>query len=282
MASPRSAVLQPSDWVAFDGEDHQVVGLAGVSVRLRSAAGAEVVVLASYLLSSPTFALVDGAGMPALEPFGLLDGLPEDVLAAAQGWHRHVVEVETGLAPQAPPGVTPRPEYDPATRTLAERAAAKATELGVGVRTVERMRARYAQQGLWGLVSQRDLGRMSGIGRADTRLVAAAREVIAAEPDVSTGTRSRLIRRVTERVEAVHGPGVVPLPGRSTFYKLIDTLSVGRHTFGSAVTRRQTANRPAGMFTPSYAARPGSRCRSTPPRSTCWCCSRTGWRCARI
>ena len=259
MTSPRSAALRPGDWVAFDGEDHQVVGLGGVSVRLRSAAGAEVVVLASYLLASPTFALVDGAEMPALEPFGLLEGLPEEVLAAAQGWHRHVVEVETGLAPQAPPGATPRPEYDPATRTLTERAAAKATELGVGLRTVERMRARYAQQGLWGLVSQRDLGQMTGIGRADPRLVAAAREVIAAETDVSTGTRSRLIRRVTERVEALHGPAVVALPGRSTFYKLIDTLSAGRHTFGSAVTRRQTANRPAGMFTPSFAARPGEQ-----------------------
>ena len=36
----------------------------------------------------------------------------------------------------------------------------------------------------------------------------------------------------------------------TTFYKLIDALSTGRHTFGSAVTRRQTANRPDGPFTP--------------------------------
>ncbi|MFJ6385444.1 hypothetical protein ACIQI7_36255 [Kitasatospora sp. NPDC092039] len=36
-------------------------------------------------------------------------------------------------------------------------------------------------------------------------------------------------------------------------------LSTGRHTFGSAVTRRQTANRPAGTFTPTLAARPGEQ-----------------------
>src|SRR6476469_2926171 len=60
-------------------------------------------------------------------------------------------------------------------------------------------------------------------------------------------------------VEATHGPGVVPLPGRSTFYKLIDVLSTGRHKFGSAVARRQTANRPQGMFTPMHAARPGEQ-----------------------
>jgi putative transposase len=52
---------------------------------------------------------------------------------------------------------------------------------------------------------------------------------------------------------------VVPLPSRNTFYKLIETLSAGRHTFGSAVTRRQAANRPDGPFTPMFAARPGEQ-----------------------
>jgi hypothetical protein len=83
--------------------------------------------------------------------------------------------------------------------------------------------------------------------------------VLEAETDQSTGTRSRLIRRVGKYVDEVHGPGVVSMPGRSTFYKLIDGLATGRHTFGSAVTRRQTANRPQGMFTPSFAARPGEQ-----------------------
>ena len=94
-------------------------------------------------------------------------------------------------------------------------------------------------------------------GRADARLVAVARQVIEAETHASTGTRSRLIRRVTKAVEDAYGPGVVPLPGRSTFYKLIDTPPAGRHTFGSAVTRRQSANRPDRPFTPTFAARPG-------------------------
>ena len=43
--------------------------------------------------------------------------------------------------------------------------------------------------------------------------------------------------------------------GKTTLYKVIDAVASGRHTFGSAVTRRQTANRPQGMFTPS--TRPG-------------------------
>lgn len=68
--------------------------------------------------------------------------------------------------------------------------------------------------------------------------------VAAAMPCAITGTRSRVIRRVTKRVEEQHGPGVVAWPSRSTFYRLIDALATGRHTFGSAVTRRQLANRP--------------------------------------
>jgi transposase InsO family protein len=257
-------VLRPGDWVQFDGGDHQVVALAGVSVRLRSAAGAESVVLASHLMSSPGFAVVDGEPLPELEPFGLLDSLPADVLATAKEWERHVIEITTGLPPDPVPDAVPRAEYDPATRTLTQREQAKAAELaeagqGVGVRTLQRFPARYAEQGLWGLVDQRAVREWEVTGRADARLVAAVREAIDAETHTSTGTRSRLIRRVVKSLEETYGPGVVPLPGRTTFYKLIEALSTGRHTFGSAVTRRQTANRPDGPFTPTFAARPGEQ-----------------------
>jgi putative transposase len=253
------AVLRPGDWVSFDGGEQLVLAVAGTSVRLRERAGTEQVVLAAYLMAAPDFAVVDGAPAPQVEPFGLLDGLPEEVLAEARDWERHVVEVETGLPPGAEPGTAARSGYDPVVCTVAQRTEAKAAELGLSARTVERMRARYAQQGLWGLVDRRAVRAREAAGRADARLVAVARQVIEAETNVSTGTRGRLIRRVVKAVEDAYGPGVVPLPGRSAFYKLVDAMSTGRHTFGSAVTRRQTANRPDGPFTPSFAARPGEQ-----------------------
>jgi putative transposase len=253
------AVLRPGDWVHYAGGEHQVVALAGTSVRLRSAAGAEAVVLASYLMSSAGFGMVDGQALSEVEPFGLLHGLPEEVRNAAEEWERHVMEVVTGLVPGAGPGQVPRPEYDPARRTLAERDQAKAEETGVSARTVRVRRDRYARQGLWGLVDRRAVREWEATGRADARVVAAVREAIAAETGASTGTRSRLIRRVVKALEEAYGPGVVPLPGKTTFYKLIDTLSHGRHTFDSAVTRRQTANRPTGPFTPTTALRPGEQ-----------------------
>lgn len=259
MMGGQVAVLRPGDWVRYDGGEHQVLALAGTSVRLRSPAGAESVVLASHLMASPEFTVVDGAPAPRLEPFGLLDALPEEVLAEARTWERHVVEVETGLPPGAEPGTVPRPGFDPATTTVTQREQVKAAELGVVVRTVAYRRARYAEQGLWGLVDQRAVRTWEATGRADARLVEVIRQVVAGETDTSTGTRGRLIRRVVKTVEEVHGPGVVPLPGRTTFYKLIDILSTGRHTFGSAVTRRQLANRPERPFTPTFAARPGEQ-----------------------
>jgi|GEM_PF-1610234 len=259
MESRSSAVLGSGDWVMYDGGEHQVVALAGTSVRLRSAGGTDTVVLAAYLMASPGSAVVDGASAPTVEPFGLLDALPDAVIDAARVWEQYVVEVQTGLPPGAVVGAAPRPGYDPATTTVMQRDQGKAAELGVSVRTVQLRRVRYAQQGLWGLVDQCGVLEWEATGRADARLVAAVREVIEAERDTSTGTRSRLIRRVVKAVEAAYGPGVVPIPSRSSFYKLIETLATGRHTFGSAITRRQSANRPQGMFTPTLATRPGEQ-----------------------
>ena len=179
----RAALLRPGDWVAYDGGEHQVVALAGSSVRLRSDDDGESVVLAAYLMASPEFAVIDSAPTPSVEPFGLLDSLPAAVLEAAREWGLHVVEVETGLPPNPPPEATPREGYDPLATNLAQRDQAKATELGVSVRTVQLRRARYARQGLWGLVDQRAVRAWEATGRVDARLVTAIRDAVDAETD---------------------------------------------------------------------------------------------------
>ncbi|WP_018214862.1 hypothetical protein [Salinispora vitiensis] len=105
-------------------------------------------------------------------------------------------------------------------------------------------RERRPAQGLWGLVDQRATKTNDIAGRADPRLVAAIRAELDAQTHASTGTRERLMRRVVAALTAEHGEGAVPVPGRSAFYELIAALSVGRHSFGSATTRRSLANRP--------------------------------------
>ncbi|MGH3288986.1 MAG: hypothetical protein ACRDPD_30640, partial [Streptosporangiaceae bacterium] len=104
------------------------------------------------------------------------------------------------------PGTAPKPEFDPAARTLTERALAKADELGVTLRTVERMLRRYRDQGLWGLVDARHAKRARPTGNVDPRVVAAAAAVIDAQTRASTGTKSRAVRQIKRMVEDEHGP----------------------------------------------------------------------------
>ncbi|HEY5882300.1 MAG TPA: hypothetical protein VIU11_25545 [Nakamurella sp.] len=47
------------------------------------------------------------------------------------------------------------------------------------------------------------------------------------------------------------------VPSQRTMYRLFDTLARGRHTTGSAPTRRGLAGRPEGMFSTLPAAAPG-------------------------
>ena len=47
------------------------------------------------------------------------------------------------------------------------------------------------------------------------------------------------------------------MPPERTFYRLVARLSAGKHTFGSARTRRSLAKQPAGPFGTVTAARPG-------------------------
>ncbi|MGH3192381.1 MAG: Mu transposase C-terminal domain-containing protein [Streptosporangiaceae bacterium] len=260
----RPGVLRIGDRVVFAGAEHSVVALSGSLVRLMADSGQATVVAMAYLAGAPDFAVVGAGPRARVSPMGLLESLPAQVAAAAREWERHLTEVETGLPPDAAPGTSPRPEYDPAARSLIERERAKADELAAAgvnasLRTVQRMRRRYREQGLWGLVDTRYARRTRPTGNVDQRVVAAAVAVIDAQTHASTGTKSRAVRQIRQKVEDEHGPGTVPLPSDATFYRLLDVLSAGRHTFGSAVTRRQTANRPDGVFTATIAARPGEQ-----------------------
>jgi hypothetical protein len=274
------AVLRLGDRVVFDGAEHTVAGLAGTSVRLVSVSGQPSVVLLSHLLASPGFELVGSSPRTGLAGIGLLEELPDEVLQRAKEWERHVIEVDTGR----PPGAdhrAPQPDgYDPSERTVRQREAAKAAELTAAGRqtsaeTVKRMRRRYRAQGLWGLVDKRVLREVGPYGRADPRLVDAVATAIDNEQDRSTGTKTRLRRRVEEALVAEHGPGAVKMPSPATFNRLVEVMD--RHTFGDATTRRTQANRPP---TPLPGPPPPGRVRwsrSIPLLSTSWPCSTTAW-----
>jgi hypothetical protein len=256
-------VLRVGDQVRFEDSCWTIAGLDGVRVRLTDGHGGAQILLTGHLSAGPGFALLstDNA-VQRLDPTGLLDALPAELVQRARKWERHVVEVETGIPPGAALGSRPREPYDPRRRTLAQRDAAKAAELTaagqrVSAVTVKRMRLRYRASGVWGLVDQRGTRGTSAYGRTDPRVVAAMAAAMRAETGESTGTRLRLRRRMEQRLAAEHGTGVVALPSRATFYRLAAVMDVGRHTFGEATTRRTQAKRPPRPFTRTIALRPG-------------------------
>ncbi|MBN7489687.1 transposase, partial [Mycobacteroides abscessus subsp. abscessus] len=112
--------------------------------------------------------------------------------------------------------------------------------------------------GLLGVVDGRHNRRQPVFGRVDERVVAAVRDAIDGETDLSTGTVQRLQRKVAKALVAVYGRDDAPaMPSQPTFYRLVKRLAEGRHTFGSARTRRSLSKQPDGPFGAITVARPG-------------------------
>jgi hypothetical protein len=255
-------VLAPGDEIRLGGQAYRVVALDGTSVRLADVAGAAMVMLIGHLLADPGFELVTSHRRVPLAAGGL-EHLPAEVRASALWWEQHLAEVLTGVPAGAVPGTVPRPEYDPRLRSLRQRELAKHAALTaagheVALSTLQRLRRRYELEGVWGLVDRRyaaaGRGRGPG-GRVDPRVVEAARRAISEQTDRSTGTVGRLRRRVGQLL--AEDPDPPPMPPERTFYRLVARLSAGRHTFGSARTRRSLARQPEGPFGAVTAARPG-------------------------
>jgi hypothetical protein len=239
-----------------------VIGLSGTMVRLADPGGTVTEVRLAELLSAADF---DRAGMPPagpLPPVSPLDGLPEEAVTDAVWWERQIVEVLRGLPPDAPPGTVPRPEYDPRLVSLTRREQAKAAELTAAGRpvtasAVKQRRRRYQVGGLAALADRRAAPRTPPWGRADQRVVEAMRQAISEATDASTRTASYVLWRTREILGAAHGPGAVELPSRAGLYRLFSVLSAGKHTTGSARTRRSLAARPDGPFSRLQVSAPG-------------------------
>jgi putative transposase len=263
MTVSRPVVLQAGDEVRLGNGSHTVVAVSAAAVRLADVTGAESVMPLVRVLADPAFALITPRGQPArLPPEGLLGQLPAAVAERARWWERHIIEVLTGLPPGSAPGAVPRPEYDPARCSVRQREIAKVAELSaaghrVGLSTLQRQRREYETAGLWGLVDRRFTRPAAPGGRVDPRVVEAVRQAVGEETSKSTGTRGRLRRRAGQILAEAHGPDAPALPAKTTFYRLVEQVSQGKHTFGSARTRRSLAKQPAGPFGTVTAVRPG-------------------------
>lgn len=258
----RPRLLRTGDLVRFDGRLHTVAALEGTAVRLVDEGQSASVVMLAHLLSSDGFEVVTPHSVrPVVPPAGALEGLPAKAVERAEWWQRQLVEMLTGRPLDDPQGPV-KPEYDPAVWSLRQRELAKAAELvaagtAVSLTVLQDMRARFERDGVLGLVDPRLRTTSDGTGRSDRRVVEALRKIVTEQTGRSTVSAQVLRRRMERVLEAEYGPGVVPLPSRATFYRLLNAVSSGRHTLGSARTRRSLAKQPEGMFGRLTAARPG-------------------------
>jgi hypothetical protein len=108
-------VLRVGDRVRFDGATQTVVALSGTVVRLADEHGQGAAVALTSLFADPGFERLDGGGdRRALLAPGLLNGVPQEAVEDALWWEPHILEVLTGVRPDAPPGAGPaRPTTRP-------------------------------------------------------------------------------------------------------------------------------------------------------------------------
>ncbi|WP_084027810.1 Mu transposase C-terminal domain-containing protein [Mycobacterium avium] len=258
----RSGVVREGDEIRLSDGLFTVATLSGGAARLVDAVGEQSVVPLSRITCDPTLELVSGS-RPTLTSEEALAGVPEPAAERARWWERHLIEVLTGRQANAEAHTRPRPEYDPTKMSLRQRELAKLSELraaghDLSLNTLQRQRFAYEQHGLLGVVDRRHIPRRDIFGKVDERLVAAIRQAIDDQTDTSTGTVSRLQRRVAKALTAQYGPDDAPaMPSQRTFYRLVKRLAEGRHTFGSARTRRSLSKQPDGPFSRLTVVRPG-------------------------
>ncbi|MFB6984511.1 TnsA-like heteromeric transposase endonuclease subunit [Streptomyces sp. NPDC056304] len=193
----------------------------------------------------------------------LLAQLSEEELERVRERAAHINEVLTGFRSGSDelsePG-EPRPQYA-ATIPKLERYEAKATELGVSVRTIKRWVRAFHTDREAGLVHggpDRGNGDMGGLGRADVRWVEMALEIMAEHGKESKPTRGKVIRAVGPRLVARYGEGAVKLPGRATAYRWLEELERRLPTFRlSSKRNRDIAARPPGAYGKLRPTRPG-------------------------
>ncbi|MFF7339691.1 transposase [Streptomyces sp. NPDC008163] len=259
-------VVEVGAHVAYRGQTWQVAALQGQRIYLLQEDGTETTLLLGRLFADPGFEVVGACKPDAVPQWGLFETVPVAAQQRALAWLPHIREVETGWPhPEGSrEGQAMRPEYDPERWTLAQREAAKAKELAalgfarVTRTTVQRMRHVYRKQGLWGLVDKRAVparGRHP-TGYADERVVAAVLEALRRQRGRSKGTVKGLQVLVGQILEDTHGRGVVEMPSRSTFYRLVSVLADPADRPGRPA---RTTTAPARASSAPVMLRPGEQ-----------------------
>ncbi|MFF6911779.1 helix-turn-helix domain-containing protein [Streptomyces sp. NPDC012466] len=252
----------------YDGEAVEVVELAattaGNEVVLKDGHGrVQRLSLKELLFSDLARVLPDGPGPSGGDADEVASVVLDQLIAEERELTAeragHIREVLTGYrsgSPELAANGEPRVGYTLAV-PMEDRKAAKAAELGVTIRTVERWLAAFRDQGEAGLAPRK--GHVSGpAASADQRWVETALEVMVEHTDASRPSRTMVIERTRARVIARFGPEVVPQPSRATAFRILADLERRHPLFRLSTKRnRDIAGRPDGPYGKLRPTRPG-------------------------
>ncbi|MFD3997782.1 Mu transposase C-terminal domain-containing protein [Streptomyces sp. NPDC058548] len=256
----RPPTLAVGHKVRFEGQVRGVLEITPQAVVVEDEEAPHRVVALIDLFEAADFEVLFQAERMPLPAVGLLEAFPPEVVKRAMWWEGHILEVMTGLAPDAEPGSQPRPGYGPGS-TVTSRQRVKAAELAVAGhtvadKTIAGRRLRYQEQGLVGLVDRRPVRRRAEFGSVPEAVVEAMRKAIKEGVDTSTRNGSYLIWRTGEILRESGGEPA-ELPTRRTLYRLLAKLTKGTHATGSAVTRRSKVHGASAPFGELTVSAPG-------------------------
>lgn len=255
--------------LVLDGETVEIVELmatrAGNEVVVKDVhGGRRLISQRELLLSDRARVIPDVDGPEPDDPHetagAVLGRLAPAELARVAERAAHLEEVRTGYrsgsAKATLPG-EPRAEYDPSLPRTA-RYEAKARELGVSRRTLERWIGEYKRFGQAGLAAGAAAQGAGPLGEADPRWVEVALEVMGEYTKEARPSMALVADQAGARVVARYGPDVVRVPSRASAYRYLDELDRRAPTFhGSSKRRREAADRPKRAYGRLRPTRPG-------------------------
>lgn len=253
--------LKIGDFCRYEGQLSELIALDGFVAKLRRSTGSITAVKLTELFADSTFEVITPSVRRRPLPPAHFDTLSRQAQERALFLEHHITEVLDGIPAGSPPLTTPRPGYDPASTSLAQRERTKIAELQaagapVSAKSFPRYRRNYERQGIDALIDGRSVKYRSATGKVDQRYIAVLLEVLSENNTQSSRTETALKwfvdRRVQERFD-----DTVPIPSYPTFNRLMKHLPQARHATGSARTRQSREHQPVGPFSTLVAARPG-------------------------
>lgn len=254
----------------YDGEIIEVVELHAVhgmpEALIREARSDSVrrIAMSELMFTERSrFLSEDGLGAPeglASPSRNLLwSAATETARDEARGRAAHVREVLTGYRSGTALAAAPHEPRAPYLPHLPRgtRERAKAKELGVGLRTIERWVSRYEKDGEIGLLPHLSPTTLCRSQRFEL-FAQVALDIMREQVDKSRPTKDYVFRHAKARLVGTYGADVVPIPSKTRAYEILSELNKLCPLFTLSTKRnRDIAERPVMPYGKLHPARPG-------------------------